>query len=483
VSVFDGDSFTNYTTADGLTSNDVHSIAVDGKTVWIGTDGGGVSRFDGDVFQSLTARDGLPDNVALSVRPDGNGGVWIGTAQGLVHHRPRPSPDVPVVIDAVVADRRYAGVDSVAVPSTVDLIAIEFHSISLKTRVGQTVFCYRLAGEQGWRHTRDNRVEYHSLPRGDYTFEVLAVDRDLNYSAVPARISLSVHLPYERIAWLSLLGVTVVLLAWQATRIVRRDHRLQLSNRELEEKTRALEKAHQEVMQASQAKSAFLANVSHELRTPLNAIINFSALILENTYGDISDDLRDAVEEIDHNGDNLLNLINDVLDLSKIEAGAMKLQFAECAPSVCVETAVTAMLHRARNKGLALSGEVEDDLPELWADQRRLTQQVLVNLVDNAIKFTNQGDVRVGAARDNGDVHFWVADTGQGIASADRDRVFQPFYQVDGTATRAAGGTGLGLAIVRRFVELHGGSIWLESEEGRGSTFHFRIPHSPSTGG
>ena len=479
---YDGASFRRYTTDDGLASNDVHSVHMDSSGIlWIGTDGGGISRFDGSVFQSLSARDGLPDNVTLSLAPAGDGSFWIGGSAGLSRYRPQPMADVPVYVDAVVADRRYAGVDAVRVPSSVDVVVFEIRGISLKTRPGQLVFCYRLLGsdDEGWQHTRSTRVEYHGLPRGDYVFEVRAVDRDLGDSDAPAKVALSVHLPYDQIALVGTVILAVGLVGWQARRIMRRDARLQESNRRLEENSRALEAAHSEVLRASQAKSAFLANMSHELRTPMNAIINFSSLILDKAYGDVGPDLRDAVEEIDRNGENLLNLINDVLDLSKIEAGAMELDLSDCDPADCIDNALASQLHRAQNKGLELHADIRGELPVIQADARRLTQQVLVNLVDNAIKFTASGTIHVGAeAADNG-VHFWVADTGCGIGPAEQRQVFQPFFQVDDTMTRTAGGTGLGLAIVRRFVELHGGRLWLESEPGEGSTFHFDIPRSP----
>ncbi|MDA0335020.1 MAG: HAMP domain-containing sensor histidine kinase [bacterium] len=212
----------------------------------------------------------------------------------------------------------------------------------------------------------------------------------------------------------------------------------------------------------------------------MNAIINFSSLILDRAYGDVEPQLRDAVEEIDRNGGNLLNLINDVLDLSKIEAGAMTLELAECYPAACVDNAVASQMHRARIKGLSLLARAAADLPMIQADERRLTQQVLVNLVDNAIKFTDTGQIVVGADLVGDGVHFWVADSGCGISLAEQARVFQPFFQVDDTITRTAGGTGLGLAIVRRFVELHAGRLWLESQPGTGSTFHFVIPIQPA---
>jgi len=223
-------------------------------------------------------------------------------------------------------------------------------------------------------------------------------------------------------------------------------------------------------------KSEFLANMSHEIRTPMNAIINFSALILDGTYGEISEDLRDAVEEIDQNGEALLALINDILDLAKIEAGAMRLSTSPCVPGHCIDSAISTLHYQADEKGLELTHDVAETIPEIEADERRLTQHVLVNLIKNAIKFTPEGSIKVGAKRENGAILFWVADTGMGIPEDERDNIFESFRQVDGSLTREAEGSGLGLTIARKFVEMHGGRIWVESEMGSGSTFYFTIP-------
>ena len=242
-----------------------------------------------------------------------------------------------------------------------------------------------------------------------------------------------------------------------------------LDIRQLEEQNRAL-------AAASRVKSEFLANMSHELRTPMNAIINFSSMVLDGVCGEISDDVRDVVGEIDQNGGRLLELINDVLDLSKIEAGAMQLQRAPCDPGACVENVVAALEHLATKKGLEISSQVKEDLPVIVVDEPRLTRHVLVNLVNNAIKFTRAGEIEVGVKRDNGQVLFWVRDTGIGIPAAEQERIFETFHQVDGSITRQAEGTGLGLTIAHKFVELHRGKIWVESEEDQGSTFYFTVP-------
>jgi signal transduction histidine kinase len=242
-----------------------------------------------------------------------------------------------------------------------------------------------------------------------------------------------------------------------------------LDFRRLEQQNRALEAA-------NRLKTEFLANMSHEIRTPMNAVINFSSLILDGSYGEITVELRDAVEEIDKNGVALLSLINDVLDLAKIEAGAMKLEVTECEPEVLLQTALSGLEYEAEEKGLSLTTDVEAGLPTLEVDERRLTQHVLVNLIENAIKFTREGEIRVGARREDGYIQFWVSDAGIGISAEEQENIFESFRQVDGSVTRVVQGSGLGLTIARKFVEMHGGRIWVESELGKGATFRFTIP-------
>ena len=178
----------------------------------------------------------------------------------------------------------------------------------------------------------------------------------------------------------------------------------------------------------------------------------------------------------------MLALINDILDLAKIEAGAMRLQLGRCQPCECVENATAALQYRAEEKGLAVSSNISDGLPSIEADERRLTQHVLVNLIKNAIKFTDTGTITVGAQADNGAVRFWVTDTGQGIPESELSNIFESFRQVDGSLTREAEGSGLGLTIARKFVEMHKGRIWVDSALGKGSTFSFTIPAATVSG-
>ena len=238
--------------------------------------------------------------------------------------------------------------------------------------------------------------------------------------------------------------------------------------REIEEKGRELELA-------SRHKSQFLANMSHELRTPLNAILGYSELILDNIYGEPTEKMRGVLERVQSNGRHLLGLINAVLDLSKIEAGQLTLSINDYSLKEVVQSVFVAVESLATAKRLALKIELPAGLPRGRGDEQRITQ-VLLNLVGNAIKFTEAGEVAIAASAENGAFTVAVRDTGPGIGVADQARIFEEFQQADNSTTRSKGGTGLGLAISKRIVEMHGGRIWVESEQGQGSTFAFTLP-------
>jgi signal transduction histidine kinase len=226
---------------------------------------------------------------------------------------------------------------------------------------------------------------------------------------------------------------------------------------------------------ASQHKSQFLANMSHELRTPLNAILGYAELLVDGIYGQLSDRPKGVLERIQNNGKHLLALINDVLDLAKIEAGQLTLTLEDYSLPEVVRSVVTATEPLAMSKGLKFTAAVQDDLPKAHGDARRVSQ-VLLNLVGNAIKFTDEGEVEICVATDKGQFVLTVRDTGPGIADADQERIFGEFQQIDNTNTRKKGGTGLGLAISKRMLEMQGGTISLDSAVGQGSTFRVVLP-------
>jgi GAF domain-containing protein len=237
---------------------------------------------------------------------------------------------------------------------------------------------------------------------------------------------------------------------------------------EIQDKSRQVE-------EASKHKSQFLANMSHELRTPLNAILGYTELIIDGIYGEAPEKMRTVMERVQSNGKHLLGLINDVLDLSKIEAGQLVLSIQDYSIKDVVHGVYSAVEPLANSKKLAFKIEVPANLPAARGDDRRLTQ-VLLNLVGNAIKFTDAGEIAVKAAASNGAYTISVRDTGPGIAEADQAKIFDEFQQADSTQTKAKGGTGLGLAIAKRIIEMHGGTLWVESSLGAGSTFSFTVP-------
>jgi signal transduction histidine kinase len=238
--------------------------------------------------------------------------------------------------------------------------------------------------------------------------------------------------------------------------------------KEIQDKSRQLE-------EASQHKSQFLANMSHELRTPLNAILGYTELMADGAYGEPSEKMVGILQRLEANGRHLLGLINDVLDLSKIEAGQLELELSDYCMQDIAQTVRSTLEPLAADKKLGFKVEVAPQLPSGHGDGRRLTQ-VLINLVGNAIKFTDAGEVAIKAEAHNGSFHVSVRDTGPGISADDQAKLFQEFQQADNAITRKKGGTGLGLAISKRIIEMHGGRIWVESQPGQGSTFTFTLP-------
>ncbi len=243
---------------------------------------------------------------------------------------------------------------------------------------------------------------------------------------------------------------------------------LETRNREIEDKSRQLEVA-------SQHKSEFLANMSHELRTPLNAVIGFSEVLTDRMFGELNEKQDEYLKDIHASGQHLLSLINDILDLSKIEAGRMDLELADFHLPHAIDNALVLVRERALRRSITLEQSIDSRLGEIRGDERKV-KQVLLNLLSNAIKFTPEGGrIGVRARPADGLVEVAVADTGVGIAPEDQEAIFEEFRQV-GAAEKKAEGTGLGLALARKFIELHGGRIWVVSQVGVGSTFTFTLP-------
>jgi signal transduction histidine kinase len=239
--------------------------------------------------------------------------------------------------------------------------------------------------------------------------------------------------------------------------------------REIEEKSRQIEAANRH-------KSEFLANMSHELRTPLNAIIGFSEVLGEKYFGELNEKQGEYVDDILSSGRHLLSLINEILDLSKVEAGRMELELATFDLPLAIENARTFVRERATKHGINLDVTVDDRLGDFMGDERKI-KQILLNLLSNAVKFTPEGGrIGIDAKQIDGSVQISVSDTGIGIAPEDQARIFEEFRQVSSDYAHKGEGTGLGLTLAKKFVELHGGKIWVESEVGKGSKFTFTLP-------
>jgi signal transduction histidine kinase len=315
----------------------------------------------------------------------------------------------------------------------------------------------------------------------------------MGYLAVSAVVIYRMKDPRAQVLWLApvlaLVGIISSVILWPLIHIplqamflaasafvlgrpVLRD---QLFN-PLAELHRQLGEKHAELSRASSMKSQFLTDMSHELRTPLNSIIGYTELVMGGMYGALNDTQQDRLEKVVRNGQTLLKLVNDAIDLNRIETGALTLEKRMIDVPGVLNTVLDTIEPLAVNKGLALRRDF-GPLPAIYADEVRL-RQIVTNLVANAIKFTHKGSVTVRASTANSLVRFEVTDTGIGIAPEQFETVFQEFKQIDESTTREYEGSGLGLTITRRLVELHGGTIWLESAVGQGSTFFVSLPIS-----
>jgi len=239
---------------------------------------------------------------------------------------------------------------------------------------------------------------------------------------------------------------------------------------------REIEEKSQQIEAANRHKSEFLANMSHELRTPLNAIIGFSEVLQEKLFGELNEKQAEYTDDILTSGRHLLSLINEILDLSKVEAGRMELELATFDLPLAIDNARTFVRERATRHGITLDVKIDERLGDIVGDERKI-KQILLNLLSNAVKFTPEGGrIGINARQTNGSVEISVTDTGIGIAPEDQPRIFEEFRQVGGDYAHKVEGTGLGLTLAKKFVELHGGRIWVESEVGKGSTFTFTLP-------
>ena len=525
---YDGRRFTNFNRANGLVENNVHAL-LRGRDdlLWVGT-GGGVSLFDGRNWSALDRRDGLPGNEVYALAQAADGALWLGTDKGLTRFERRGLPPVaPGVVLRAEPLRTNATGGLRLVEGT--RVTLEFTSCDFSTRPHRRLFRHQIAPgdvpaaalpEAGWcAASAATQTEWKAVGRGVYTVAVQYVDRNLNYSP-PTRLVVEVAPPWFANGFIvgPLGAVVAALLAWaflaralylrkrHETRRLRaemyaQEHRaalaFQAKNAELADSNRQLAAAKSAADQANHAKSQFLANMSHELRTPLNAILGYSEMLQEEAEDLDAKGFIPDLQKIHGAGKHLLGLINDILDLSKIEAGKMTLYLESFdLRTLVAEVAATVQPLVARN-GNRLVVECPPEVGSMRADLTKV-RQVLFNLLSNASKFTDRGTIHLSVTREQGThdpgsaaplanrqslttppasrISFRVSDTGIGMTAEQLGRLFEVFTQADASTTRKFGGTGLGLAISRKFCRLMGGELRATSEHGQGSTFTATLP-------
>ncbi|MFK7843903.1 MAG: two-component regulator propeller domain-containing protein [Rhodothermales bacterium] len=450
---------------------------------------------------------------------DSDGDLWFGTVKGAAHYSKMldAQSEIPLPIHILGVNLFYEEVDWSQVVDSLSLwtklpqgLILPYHenhltfSFSAPGYLAPTKikYKYKLAGfDEDWSPAVSRReATYANLPSGEYTFQVIASTNEDIWTTEPATFAFSITMPYWQKPWFYLVCFfSVLLIVFTIIRVRTRAYELQQKvleetvasrtqalltiNKELANTNDDLVEAREAALQAAKTKSEFLANMSHEIRTPMNGIIGFTSLLLDSKQ---DQENKEYLEIIRASGESLLTIINDILDFSKIEADKVSLEKQPFQVHLCIEEALDLLTGNAHAKGLELTYEIDGNVPrELIGDVTRL-RQVLVNLLSNAVKFSEEGEVSTCLSvytpensneRGSDDIYlrFSIKDEGIGIPADRIGSLFESFEQVDASTTRKYGGTGLGLAISKGLCELMGGEMWVESELGKGSVFHFTI--------
>lgn len=524
-----------------LSANFVLSIYEDKRgQLWVGTDGGGVNLVDVDAgtFSAISTREGLADDVVSSIAEDLDGNLWLGTQKGLSQinsksHEVRnfdkrhglsdnlfnrnaavqladgelffghskgfvifdPKKLVgnkfvpPVVLtDLYVFNKAViVGAEESLLPKSLNftsqlnltyrdsVFSIEFSALNF-SMAEENHYKYRLLGfDEKWIDAGISRLAtYTNLSAGNYVFEVMGSNNDGLWNLEPTRLKIHIAPPWWQTSWAYSLYILFFALMFYL--IYRGQQQRFIYEQRKVDQERALVKRLQEV---DKLKDDFLANTSHELLTPLNGIIGLAESLVESSAAELSQKSKQSIQLIAMSGKRLAILVKDILDFSKLKNHSMSFSKKAVDLKAVVELALLLTRPLVGSKPIVLINEVASNLPAIYADEDRL-MQIFHNLLGNSVKFTDQGSIKVSAVQDGNYISVVVADTGIGIAREKYRDIFEAFRQVESDAERNYGGTGLGLSITKQLVELHGGKIWLESTQGKGTKFYFTLPLSLS---